>query len=237
MTSHELCWVTGKFAQRILGVSGASLIHWANTGKIPHRRTPGGHRQYDLRAYAASLSVPDPALEAALAAPHPASNHHHPGPEQDQYLLYARVSTRHQSAALATQSARLRQEAQDAGWPADRTTLLSDIGSGLNFKRRGFGRLVDKVLARRVRGVMVTHRDRLCRFGGDLLDRLFAATGTTLTVLHHGDDSPGDELADDVLAVITHFSAVHNGRKRYSIPATAKKAKEEQAEDDAGAGH
>jgi len=197
---NEQRWVTGKFAQRILGVSGASLIHWANTGKIPFRRTPGGHRQYDLHAYAASLSVPDPALEAALAAPHPAtvrastssSDRDRQHPDQDQYLLYARVSTRHQASALATQSARLQQEAEDAGWPADKTTLLSDIGSGLNFKRPGFGRLVDKVLARRVRGVMVTHRhrDRLCRFGGELLDRLFAVCGTALTVLHHRDDSP-----------------------------------------------
>jgi predicted site-specific integrase-resolvase len=156
-------------------------------------------------------------------------------PDQDQHLLYARVSTRHQASALATQSARLQQEAEDAGWPADNTTLLSDIGSGLNFKRPGFGRLVDKVLARRVRGVMVTHRDRLCGFGGELLDRLFAACGTALTVPHHGDDSPEEELAGDVLAVVTHFSAVHKGRKRYRTT-SSKETEEKETEDGQGVG-
>jgi predicted site-specific integrase-resolvase len=93
--------------------------------------------------------------------------------------------------------------------------LVSDTGSGLNFKRKGFKTLLDAVVDGLAEEVVVMHRDRLCRFGADLLDSIFAKTGTKL-VVHCSPDGPEDdsrELADDLLAVTTVFVARHNGRR------------------------
>ena len=100
-----------------------------------------------------------------------------------------------------------------------RTTSSSPIPGAVSTssgkERKGFKTLLDAVVDGLVEEVVVMHRDRLCRFGADLLDSIFAKTGTKL-VVHCSPDGPEDdsrELADDLLAVTTVFVARHNGRR------------------------
>ncbi|EQD78143.1 DNA binding domain protein, excisionase family, partial [mine drainage metagenome] len=85
---------------------------------------------------------------------------------------------------------------------------FSDIRSGLKFDRPGFLAVLKAVQERRVSRVVIVHEDRLARFGVDLLRRVFAGYGTDLLVLEpKPKDTPETELAQDLIAIITSFSA------------------------------
>lgn len=184
-------YVHGKQVHKTYGVTNTSLTRWAGQGKIRIRRTPGGHRLYHAGDVAALFGA-DEERQAAK-------------------VIYARVSSQHQKADLERQVARLC-----AAYPG--FAVVKDIGSGLNWHRKGLQRLLERVLDRRVQTVVVAHRDRLGRFAVELLDFIFAACGCKLVV--HGDahEAAGKhqarrELADDLMAVANYFVASHNGRR------------------------
>jgi hypothetical protein len=92
--------------------------------------------------------------------------------------------------------------------------LFSDIASGINFKRPGLQAVLERILNGSISHLVVAHRDRLARFGLDLLDWILAKHHCTLVVLHQSDSTGGPtELADDLMAVTTFFVAQHNGRR------------------------
>ena len=120
--------------------------------------------------------------------------------------IYARVSTRKQLDYLNTQVSLLQAKFPSA-------IVYRDCASGLNFKRKGLLSLLQQVLAGRVRVVHVAYRDRLCRFAYDLIEHIFKHHGTEISVEAHDTSSPETELADDVLSIITVFSARMYGRR------------------------
>ncbi|MCW5672896.1 MAG: IS607 family transposase, partial [Hydrogenophaga sp.] len=131
-------------------------------------------------------------------------------------IIYARVSSPKQRADLQRQVVALQE-----AYPQHQ--LIQDVGSGLNFKRKGLRALLERVNTGMVPQVVVMHRDRLARFATDLLEFVFQQHGTKL-VLHcpreaagHGDDGDDatgyNELAEDLLAVTTVFVASHNGKR------------------------
>jgi len=126
---------------------------------------------------------------------------------QKAKICYARVSSEHQQGDLERQIADLRQR-----FPEHET--VSDIGSGLNWKRRGFTALLERVHAGAVNEVVVTRKDRLCRFGIELVEWIFEKNGTQLMVLGSdvsANNSEAGELAEDLLSIVTVFVARHNG--------------------------
>ena len=121
-------------------------------------------------------------------------------------VLYARVSRQGQRDELETQVARLEQWAK-AQRPGVRSIVLSDIGSGLSTSRKQLTRLLKMVCEDRVGEVAITYADRLTRFGQDYLKCLFDSFGVTLTMLEpEEDNTPEQELTDDLLTVIASFS-------------------------------
>ena len=127
-----------------------------------------------------------------------------------QRIVYARVSSRKQLGDIERQIASL-----EAAYPGYR--VISDIGSGLNFKRRGLLHILDLAISQRLEELVVAHRDRLVRFGFDLIEHMLRGHGAVLTVLHPPDvqgDSGAAELADDLLSIVTVFAARHHGRRR-----------------------
>ena len=93
-------------------------------------------------------------------------------------------------------------------------TVISDIGSGLKFKRKGLLSLLELCERGLVQEVVVASKDRLCRFGFDLVAWFFERQGVRLLVLEQDDKSPEAELAEDVLSVVQVFSCRWNGRRR-----------------------
>jgi putative resolvase len=111
-------------------------------------------------------------------------------------VLYARVSSADQKEDLERQVQRLQAFAQEQGWTE--VKVVTEIGSGLNGKRKKLLRILRDP---RVVRIVVEHRDRLARFGFDLLEAALAASGRHVVVLEEGEVT--DDLAQDVLEILT----------------------------------
>ena len=92
---------------------------------------------------------------------------------------------------------------------------ITEIGGGLNFKRAKFTEVVDAVTRREVGVLVIAHKDRLARFGFDLLAHLCAVNGTELLVLNQEHLSPEREMVEDMLAIVHCFSARLYGLRNY----------------------
>ena len=189
-------FLTTREATKLLHISGVTLRQWARAGKIDFIRAEGlgTHRRYNVRKFIGISGVP-PVSEIPL--------------EGKQKIIYARVSTRKQSENLHRQVIMLRER-----FPSHE--LITDIGSGINFKRKGLGRILDIAIKRNLEEVVVAYKDRLCRIGFELLEQLFTKlSNAKIVVLNQNNCSPDEELAEDILTIVTVFSATINGRKRY----------------------
>jgi len=96
-------------------------------------------------------------------------------------------------------------------------TLIKDIGSGLNYKRRGLLTLLDLSNKGLVEEVVVWSRDRLCRFGFELIEWLFTQNSTKLVVLDRTKKVPEQEFTEDILAILQVFACRWNSKRRYTI--------------------
>jgi putative resolvase len=169
----------GEMASR-LGVAVVTLRRWERIGKLkPTTRTAGGHRRYG--------DVPV-------------------APQDGATILYARVSCSDQKDDLERQKARLVAYATSSGW--QNCELIADLGSGLNFKKRGLLKLLDLLLRGNIARLVIENKDRLLRFGAELVFRLCAARGVAVVIVD-APDKPSFEidLARDVIEIITVFSA------------------------------
>ena len=124
-------------------------------------------------------------------------------------ICYARVSSTKQREDLARQVAWFRSQFPEA-------EIVKDIGSGLNWKRKGLKTLLDRVLRGDKLTIVVAHRDRLCRFGFELIEYLVNARGGEIMVLDRSVDSPESELTADLLAILHVFSCRMHGLRRYA---------------------
>lgn len=123
-------------------------------------------------------------------------------------ICYARVSSRHQQNDLVRQRHYLLSSYPDA-------EVVADTGSGLNFKRKGLLSILERLMQGDKLTLVVAHRDRLARFGFDLIRWLVEYNGGSIVVLDHNEYSPQQELVADLLAIITVFGARVNGLRRY----------------------
>lgn len=123
-------------------------------------------------------------------------------------IVYARVSSPNQKDDLASQVRELRSRYPDH-------EVIEDFGSGLNFKRKGLQTLLDAIMSGDVGEVVVAHRDRLCRFGFELLESLANKHNCRLVVLGNTALSPQAELVQDILSILHVFSSRLYGLRRY----------------------
>ena len=128
-------------------------------------------------------------------------------------MLYARVSTRNHRPDLLHQVAALEQYCQQHGIiPSD---TMQDIGSGLNYHRKGFKQLFEDIEVGKVRQVIVAHKDRLVRFGFEWFAEFCARHGTALGVMNQETLSPEQEMVNDLLSIVHVFSARLYGLRSY----------------------
>lgn len=124
-------------------------------------------------------------------------------------IVYCRVSSRNQKDDLQSQTKYMREQFPNH-------ECIEDIGSGLNFKRKGFHTLLERIMCGDVEEVVVAYKDRLCRFGFKLLEQVASKNNTKLVVLNKIELSPEDELVKDLLAIIHVFSCRLYGLRKYS---------------------
>jgi excisionase family DNA binding protein len=178
----------------VLGVSITTLRRWEAEGKLPAEHTAGGHRRYDL----AKLR---PEMFRAAAE------------TRRRTIAYARVSSHDQKDDLERQKQVLELYCARQGW---RFEIVADLGSGLNYHKKGLKRLLDAVIDGEVGRLVITHQDRLLRFGAELVFAICAARSVEVVILNQGEDTTFEEdLAQDVLEIITVFSArLYGSRSR-----------------------
>ena len=125
-------------------------------------------------------------------------------------FIYARVSSKKQDADLERQIKFIQNL-----YPSH--TVISDIASGINFRRRGLNKILEAVLTGSVAEIVVAHKDRLCRFGFELLENICKFFKTTITVLDNKSGKPYmDEFAEDLLSIVTVFTARFYGKRKYT---------------------
>ena len=125
-----------------------------------------------------------------------------------QTVCYCRVSGKKQSADLDRQITFMRERYPDA-------EIIRDVGSGLNFKRKGLLAILERLHQGDKLRVVVAYRDRLARFGTELIETLLERNGGELVVLNQRDLSPEEEITADLLAILTVFGARVSGLRRY----------------------
>ena len=125
-----------------------------------------------------------------------------------QKFCYARVSSYDQKEDLDRQINVLRNK-----FPKHR--IIKDIGSGLNFKRKGFKTILEEAIKGNIEEIVITNKDRLCRFGFELFESIITTNNGSIMVLYDEDKSPNEELVEDVLSIITVFSAKLYGRRSH----------------------
>ena len=128
-------------------------------------------------------------------------------------IAYARVSSHDQKADLERQKQVLELHCAAQGWAFE---LISDVGSGMNYKKKGLTTLLEAVLQDRVGRLVIAHEDRLLRFGAELVFAICTAKGVEVVILNEGEDTTVEEdLAEDVLEIIAVFSARLHGSRSH----------------------
>lgn len=169
-------------AAKLLGTSPDTLRKWEATGELlPKRKSQSGTRYYDV----AELS--------------------NLGDADAPTVCYARVSSNDQKEDLQRQQDMLEAYCAAKGW---RTEVITDLGSGMNYRKKGLNKLLEMILRKRMKRLIITHKDRLLRFGAELVFALCEVQGIEIIIIHKGEQPRfEEELAKDVLEIITVFSA------------------------------
>jgi predicted site-specific integrase-resolvase len=171
----------GKAAE-MLGVDVQTLRNWERSGELmPDRKSAGGVRYYDV---AKVLGL---------------------GNEDAPTIGYARVSSHDQKNDLVRQAELLEAFCAAKGW---RFEIIQDLGSGMNYRKKGLNTLLEMILRKKIRRLVLTHKDRLLRFGSELIFALCELQNIEIVIINKGEQPTfEEELAKDVIEIITVFSA------------------------------
>ena len=178
---------------RLLGVAVITLQRWDREGRLKALRTPSNRRLYTDEHLRQARGLSPKAQRLTIA--------------------YARVSSQAQKPDLENQVRVLEDFCAANGWAVDQ--WVKEVGGGLNFKRPKFLDLIDLVTLGRAGRVVVAHKDRLARFGYDLLEHLCKVGGCDLVVMNQESLSPEQEMVQDMLAIVHCFSARLYGLRNY----------------------
>jgi predicted site-specific integrase-resolvase len=194
-------YVSIKQAERITGLCQQTIRKLGDQKKVQCYKTPqGGHRRFnkqDLERLCGDVPADSTIPEVAK-----------------HNFIYTRVSSKKQLDDLSRQVGYIQQRRPEAY--ASYTTL-SDIGSGINFKRKGLQTILDACLHGTIGDVVVAHRDRLSRFAFDLIQCLVEKAGGKITVLDdERNKSSEQELAEDLLSIVHIYSCRSMGKRSYS---------------------
>ena len=201
-TDKNKQFVRSSEIQKVFKVNPTTIRRWADDGLVDFIRTPGGTRLYNIKSFTPQNITDDTVFEKPITI-------------KDSYC-YCRVSTSGQKEDLQRQIKFMSE-----GYPTYK--IISDIGSGINFKRKGLQTLLDECFKGNVKEVVVAYKDRLCRFGFELLEWIFSKYSVKLMVLNQEiSNGPEEDLTRDLLSIINVFSARINGRRKYKT----KKIKE-----------
>lgn len=193
--SSEMSISIGEAAKE-LGISTKTLRRWADAGKIRSERSPSGQRRFFLadikRITPRDLNQVDDRIT----------------------LNYARVSSHDQKQDLIRQAQVLEAFSSANGWQFE---TIQDLGSGLNYNKKGLQKLLKRIMAGDVGRLVLTHKDRLLRFGAELVFAICEEFETEVVIINKSSEEVTfeQELVQDMIELITVFSArLYGSRSR-----------------------
>lgn len=168
-------------ASKILGVTPKTIRIWEKEGKIKSTRTEGNHRRYNISDLIGNRK------------------------ENSITVAYARVSSHDQLEDLKRQEIVLENYCSVKGYNFE---LISDLGSGLNYNKKGLVKLIKLICSNKIERLVIAHKDRLLRFGSELIFSLCENFNVEVCIINKSEHGTFEEdLATDVLEIITVFSA------------------------------
>ncbi|HHY68552.1 MAG TPA: IS607 family transposase [Alicyclobacillus sp.] len=205
----------GKVA-KMLGLSVQTIRRWEKAGKIHSIRSPGNHRLFDVEEVRRLLGKP----------------------AGERTAIYARVSSAKQKADgnLQRQRERLERYAEERGY--DVVRVFSEQASGINDNRKQLSDLIKLAEDGAIDRVLIEYPDRLARFGYRYLERFFESHGVVIESTHKTEPKTSQqELVEDLLTIITVFSARMYGKRSQEFRKKVGQAMKEMGGEDAGRGH
>lgn len=186
-------FVNMKDAKRILGLSMSTLRTYEKEGKIEAIRTGNGWRKFNVKKY-----LIDNNIEVKET--------------NKRNIIYCRVSSYDRKEDLKRQVEFLKNK-----YPL--YEVITDIGSGINFKRNGLKKIIKYAISNELNEVVVTYKDRLCRIGYDLIEFIFKDYSNAKIIIENTEEKNiNEEITQDLIEIITVYSSKLHGRRSNKIP-------------------
>lgn len=189
---HIINYKPKDFAE-LLNVSVKTLQRWDRDGILVAKRTPTDRRYYTYDQY----------LEFK-------------GIKKDidrKTVIYTRVSTNTQKDDLFNQVKFLQNFTNAKGMIVDE--IIKDIGSGLNYNRKKWNKLIEEVMENKIDTIIITHKDRFIRFGYEWFEKFLLKFNTKILVVNNEFLSPQEELVQDIISILHVFSCRIYGLRKY----------------------
>lgn len=184
-----------KDASEYLHVAQGTLRRWEREGLIKPSRTEGGHRRYSEEDLLLLLSK-----KGMISS-------------SDKYTIgYCRVSANAQKDDLQRQIDTVSNYCAAKGY---QFKMISDIGSGLNYKKTGLNKLIELICTNQIDRIVINYKDRLVRNGFELIEKVCKMHNVSIEIINLTEDNNKNELVDDVLSIITVYSAKLYGSKSH----------------------
>ena len=196
---------SGKKASELIGVHQRTLMNWDRKGLIETMRTPGNQRLYNVKKYMENnkfkcdnsniINGCDFNIEEI---------------KERIDICYIRVSTYAQKDDLERQRIYIKEKYPNL-------KIIEDVGSGINFKRKGLLKIIDLIKEEKINKLIVAHKDRLARFGYDLIEYMIKtfSNGEIIIINQKDEIEPEEEMVKDVLQIMNVFTAKMNGYRKY----------------------
>lgn len=177
----------------LLNVSVKTLQRWDREGILVAKRTPTDRRYYTYDQY-----IEFRGIKSNISR---------------KTVIYTRVSTNNQKDDLLNQVKFLQDFTNAKAMIVDE--IIQDIGSGLNYNRKKWNKLIEEVMENKIDTIVITHKDRFIRFGYEWFERFLLKFDTKILVVNNELLSPQEELVQDIISILHVFSCRIYGLRKY----------------------
>jgi len=190
-------------ATKYFKVSRDTLRRWADEGKVKVYKSIGGHRRYWIG-------------QEEIETVHKAKEKINIFQKKKftDTLIYGRVSSSKQRFDLERQIKQIENYCQEKKYNYQ---TITDIASGINFKRKGLQKILDIAIQGNLKRIVVAHKDRLARIGFDLIETILSKYGTVIDIIETENSNGESEIKEDIISIITHYTAKFYGSRKYNV--------------------
>ena len=190
---ENMKYYSAKTVTQILGVTAQTLRNWDKEGKLkPSYVKSNGYRYYSEESILSYTQERKTKKNLNVVG-------------------YARVSSKKQTDDLERQVNNLKEYLSNK---YDNFDIITDIGSGINYNKPGLLKLIEKINRKEVDLIVVLYKDRLLRFGFELVEHFANLNNVKIEVLYKLDKTQDEELVEDLVQIITVFSCKIQGKRK-----------------------